>query len=139
MRLLEPAAAARLAALVVWGGEGDVVELSWDVAALQKANVNLRVYERSGHLLFIEQREEFVDEYLNFLDAADGVKTSRVFLIDPSLDAVSPSTPAVTPTAYLIHVRINVRYLRMLCSYDRNEERRIEEGKKRGTRVPPHP
>ena len=88
VRLLEPAAAARVAALVVWGGEADVVEPSWDVAALQKANVNLRVYERSGHLPFIEQREEFVGEYLNFLDAADGVKTSREFLIDPSLDAI---------------------------------------------------
>ena len=88
VRLLQPASAARVAALVVWGGDADVVEPTWDVAALQKANVNLRVYERSGHLPFIEQREEFLGEYLDFLDAADGVKTSRELILDPSIDAI---------------------------------------------------
>lgn len=88
LKQLEPAVSARVATLVVWGGEADVVEPSWDVAALQKANVNLRVYQRSGHLPFIEQREEFLGEYLSFLDAADGVKTSRELILDPSIDAI---------------------------------------------------
>ena len=61
----------------------DVVEPSWDVAALQRANVNLRQYSGSGHLPFIEQSEGFLTEYLDFLDAADGVKTSRELIIDP--------------------------------------------------------
>ena len=56
---------------------------SWDAAALQRANVNLRQYSSSGHLPFIEQSEGFLTEYLDFLDAADGVKTSRELIIDP--------------------------------------------------------
>ena len=61
----------------------DVVEPSWDTAALQRANVNLRQYSGSGHLPFIEQSEGFLTQYLDFLDAADGVKTSRELIIDP--------------------------------------------------------
>ena len=78
---------------MVWGGPRDVVEPSWDVKALQAANVNLRVYEASGHLPFIEQREEFAGEYLSFLDAADGTKTSRELILDPSLEAIK--APAI--------------------------------------------
>ena len=72
----------------VWGGPRDIVEPSWEIAPLQQANVNLRVYERSGHLPFVEEREDFLGEYLNFLDAADGVKTSRELFLDPSLAAI---------------------------------------------------
>ena len=79
---------AKVATLVVWGGPRDVVEPSWDVQALQGANANLRVYEASGHLPFIEQREEFAGEYLSFLDAADGVTTSRELILDPSIEAI---------------------------------------------------
>ena len=71
----------------------DVVEPSWDVAALQRANVNLRQYSGSGHLPFIEQSEGFLTEYLDFLDAADGVKTSRELIIDPpSLKSLKSSS-----------------------------------------------
>ena len=42
----------------------------------------------AGHLPFIEESEDFLGEYLNFLDAADGLKTSRELIIDPSLDAL---------------------------------------------------
>lgn len=71
----------------------DVVEPSWDVAALQRANVNLRQYSASGHLPFIEQSEGFLTEFLDFLDAADGVKTSRELIIDPpSLKALQSSS-----------------------------------------------
>jgi len=70
----------------------DMVDPSWDVQALQKANVNVRLYERSGHLPFIEEREAFAAEYLDFLDAADGVKTSRELILDPSLKALRSSS-----------------------------------------------
>jgi pimeloyl-ACP methyl ester carboxylesterase len=108
VRALQPAAALKVATLVAWGGEGapeplcrpplphphrlltpavppaaDVVEPSWDATALQQSNVNLRQYSSSGHLPFIEQSEGFLTEYLDFLDAADGVKTSRELIIDP--------------------------------------------------------
>ena len=63
------------------------------VAALQRANVNLRQYSASGHLPFIEQSEGFLTEFLDFLDAADGVKTSRELIIDPpSLKALQSSS-----------------------------------------------
>lgn len=41
-----------------------------------------------GHLPFIDEREAFVAEYLEFLDAVDGKKTSRELLIDPSLKSI---------------------------------------------------
>ena len=77
---------------------------------LQGANANLRVYEASGHLPFIEQREEFAGEYLSFLDAADGVTTSRELILDLSIEAIKapvmrrPSTPTRKKTK-IIDVR----------------------------------
>ena len=66
--------------------------LPWVLREYDRANVNLRVYDRSGHLPFIEQREGFVGEYLDFLDAVDGVKTSRELILDPSLAAIKSSS-----------------------------------------------
>ncbi|KAL3917764.1 MAG: hypothetical protein SGPRY_006275 [Prymnesium sp.] len=87
-RLLQPAAKAKVATLVMWGGDRDIVDTSWPIDSLQKENVNLRVFEQSGHLPFIDEREAFVAEYLEFLDAVDGKKTSRELLIDPSLKSI---------------------------------------------------
>ena len=51
-------------------------------------------YPKSGHLPFIEQREEFAGEYLSFLDAADGVTTSRELILDPSRTEMLTPMPA---------------------------------------------
>ena len=59
---------------------------AWSFASLWWSD--RRVYEASGHLPFIEQREEFAGEYLSFLDAADGVTTSRELILDPSIEAI---------------------------------------------------
>ena len=54
-------------------------------ALLEWVFVNGLDEDNSG---FIEEREAFTQEYLDFLDAADGVKTSRELILDPSLDAL---------------------------------------------------
>lgn len=56
------------------GGEADLVELDWTGLP---PSVTRRAFSLSGHLPFIDQREDFLIAYADFLDATDGVTTNR--------------------------------------------------------------
>ena len=62
--------------LAYGGGGGEIVDVSWQELP---ASVTRRAYEPSGHLPFVEQRDDFLYEYADFLDKADGVQTNREF------------------------------------------------------------
>ena len=58
----------------------------WELGG--RRNVQLREYPFAGHLPFIDTREEFLADLLDFYDGVDGVKQSnRRGLVDPSLRA----------------------------------------------------
>jgi hypothetical protein len=56
------------------GGESDLVEPGWTGLP---PSVTRRAFSSSGHLPFIDQREDFLIAYAEFLDGADGVTTNR--------------------------------------------------------------
>ena len=66
--------------MLLRGGSADPVEPSWDLS--DRADVRQHEYMSSGHLPFIDNREELLFDLLAFLDAADGVSTSRLGLVD---------------------------------------------------------
>lgn len=74
---LAPLAEANLPILLVSGGSRDLVDPSgWSELPAATQRVTL---EGSGHLPMIEQRDEFLDVLLQFLDKADGKTTNREF------------------------------------------------------------
>lgn len=79
-RLASRLPSARVPTLLVYGGSADVVNPNWDLRARQ--DVKVRDYPFSGHLPFMEQREEFLFDLLDFYDDVDGVKTPRAGLAD---------------------------------------------------------
>jgi hypothetical protein len=60
--------------LLATGGESDLVEPDWTGL---RPSVTRRTFSLSGHLPFIDQREDFLIAYADFLDSADGVSTNR--------------------------------------------------------------
>ena len=61
--------------MLLRGGSADPVEPSWDLS--DRTDVKMREYMFSGHLPFIDNREEVLFDLLAHLDAADGVSTNR--------------------------------------------------------------
>ena len=75
------ACAPELPVFVATGGERDIV----DGAAWQglPPTVKRQTFASSGHLPFVEQRDELLVALLEFFDAADGVTTNREFKFAP--------------------------------------------------------
>ena len=72
---LQSATAAGLPVLLATGGAADLVDAGgWDGVP---NGVQRLAFTGSGHLPFIEQREQFLTSLLTFLDKADGVETNR--------------------------------------------------------------
>lgn len=63
---------------VIHGGATDAVVPSWDLGK----TVRLVDYPRSGHLPFIDERELFLFDLLDWLDGIDKVKTPRIGLVN---------------------------------------------------------
>ena len=57
------------------GGDADLVEPTWDLS--RRPDVMQREYPFSGHLPFIDNREECLSDVLDFLDTVDGVRSPR--------------------------------------------------------------
>uniref|UniRef100_A0A7S0L3I9 AB hydrolase-1 domain-containing protein n=1 Tax=Coccolithus braarudii TaxID=221442 RepID=A0A7S0L3I9_9EUKA len=53
---------------------GEIVDLAWSDLP---AGITRSVFKSSGHLPFIEERDEFLLQYVSFLDRVDGVETNR--------------------------------------------------------------
>ena len=66
---------ASVPTMLLRGGSADPVEPSWDLS--DRTDVKMREYMFSGHLPFIDNREEVLFDLLAHLDAADGVSTNR--------------------------------------------------------------
>lgn len=66
--------------LLVRGGSGDPVEPSWDLDS--RPDVRTIEYPFSSHLPFLDRREEFLLDLLQFFDRVDGVQTPRAGLSD---------------------------------------------------------
>jgi len=60
--------------LLATGGAADIVEPDWSALP---ASVTRRTFSLAGHLPFVDQREDFLIGYADFLDGADGVATNR--------------------------------------------------------------
>jgi len=61
--------------LLSYGRSSDeIVEVGWPGLP---AAVVTQPYEQSGHLPFVEERDRFLFDYVEFLDKADGVATNR--------------------------------------------------------------
>jgi pimeloyl-ACP methyl ester carboxylesterase len=71
--------------LIMHGGPTDVVVPNWDfgpMTADRGSPPKVVPYGRSGHLPFIDEREIFLFDLLDFLDDVEGVKTPRVGLVN---------------------------------------------------------
>ena len=83
-RLGGRALASRLPAavptLLCCGGSADVVDPSWDLSG--RRDITEIQYRFSGHLPFIDRREEFLIDLLDFFDGVDGVQTPRTGISD---------------------------------------------------------
>ena len=55
------------------GGDADLVDPSWDLR--ERPDVRVREFPFSGHLPFIDNREEFLADLLDFYNGVDGVAT----------------------------------------------------------------
>eukprot|EP00967_Tisochrysis_lutea_P041360 scaffold49701_cov33-Tisochrysis_lutea.AAC.7 len=79
------------------GSAADLVEPNWvDLPA----SVTRRDFALSGNMPFIDQREDFLVAYTNFLDAADGVATNRELkFADPitTLKELTSDRPLAAP------------------------------------------
>lgn len=69
-----------VATLLIHGGTGDPVSPSWELK--ERSDVKVLDYPFSGHLPFIDRREEVLTDVLNFLDRVDGRATPRAGLYD---------------------------------------------------------
>ena len=69
-----------VATLLIHGGTGDPVSPSWELK--ERSDVKVLDYPFSGHLPFIDRREEVLTDVLNFLDRVDGSATPRAGLYD---------------------------------------------------------
>lgn len=71
---------APLPTLLLRGGAADPIEPDWDLRS--RPDVKQIEYRLSGHLPFIDNREEVLLDMLDFMDAVDGVSTNRMGLVD---------------------------------------------------------
>ena len=79
-RLAEWLPAPSTPTLLVVGGSADSVEPSWDLR--DRPDVRQLDFPFSGHLPFVDRREEFLTDLLDFYDLVDETKTSRSGLTD---------------------------------------------------------
>ena len=70
-RLPDPA----VPVMLLHGGAADLVDPTWDLRS--RPDVRQQQYQFSGHLPFVDNREECLTDVLDFLDAADGVRSPR--------------------------------------------------------------
>ena len=69
-----------VAVQILTGGAADAVSPSWELQT--RSDVQVREYPSSGHLPFVDVREEFLIDMLDFLDRVDGVRTSHAGISD---------------------------------------------------------
>jgi len=76
------------------GGEADIVDRSWEGLP---SSVKRLTFGASGHLPFVEQKEEFLTQLVDFLDAADGVATNRELKFADLQSTLREATSAESP------------------------------------------
>ena len=68
--------------LLVHGGSADPVTCDWEFRQGGAQPKDVIVYRRSGHLPWIDERESFLCDVLDFIDGVDSVTTPRVGLVN---------------------------------------------------------
>jgi len=75
-------------------GVWDTISRSW---AGLPSSVKRLTFGASGHLPFVEQKEEFLTQLVDFLDAADGVATNRELKFADLQSTLREATSAESP------------------------------------------